>query len=293
MEEQSKNPSSAASKNISDLPEDCLAEILSQTGPIQSCKLATVSPSFSSASKSSAVWDKFLPPDCHVILSRSDDDRASLPKKHLFLSLCRSPVLIDGGRKSFSLDKVTGKKIFMISARGLRIEWSDSSLYWRWISHPDSRFAEAAELMDVCWFEITGKIETQMLSPSTKYAAYLVFKYSPGKTAARLGFHRQDLTATVAGREGEVESSRTVCLEIGTGDWRRQFGMYNDDAVEEMMDYEFPKQRKDGWLEAELGEFYVGEDGDDMVEVEIGLKEVISGPKSGLVVLGMEIRPKG
>ncbi|CAN1329597.1 F-box protein At2g02240 [Linum perenne] len=278
-----------SANNINDLPQDCLAEILSHTGPINSCKLAAVSPSFSSASNSAAIWDKFLPPDCRTILSRSSSsDQASLPKKQLFLSLCRTPILIDGGRKvSFSLDKRNGKKCFMISARELRIEWGDTPEYWGWISLPESRFAEVAELVDVCWFEIRSKVDTQLLSRSTQYAAYLVFKYFPERTAVRRGFHRQDFTATVAGRE---ESSRTVCLEIGTGDWRRQFGMHN--VVDDAEEMEFPKQRNDGWLEAELGEFFVDEY-DGGMEVEVGLKEVVSGPKSGLVVLGMDIRPKG
>ncbi|CAN1126075.1 F-box protein At2g02240 [Linum perenne] len=113
------------------------------------------------------------------------------------------------------MDKRNGKKCFMISARELRIEWGDTPEYWRWISLPESRFAEVAELVDVCWFEIRSEVDSQLLSRSTQYAAYLVFKYFPERTAVRRGFHRQDFTAMVACRE---ESSRTVCLEIGTGD---------------------------------------------------------------------------
>ncbi|CAN1326346.1 F-box protein At2g02240 [Linum perenne] len=239
--------------NMDNLPEDCLAEILSYTGPVQSCKLATVSPSFSSASQSSAVWDKFLPPDCCRILSgiSSDNVRDSLlqgPKKQLYLTLCQTPVLIDDGRKSFSLDKLTGKKCFMISARELRIVWGDTPFYWRWASDPNSsRFCEVAELVNVCWFEIGAKIQTHILSPSTHYAAYLVFKYSQPERGI--------------GRE-EVKGSE-----------------------------ELPEKRNDGWVEVELGEFFVGEGG-ERKEVEIELKEIAAGPKSGMVVLGMEIRPK-
>ncbi|CAN1811517.1 Putative F-box protein PP2-B12 [Linum perenne] len=292
--------------NMDNLPEDCLAEILSYTGPVQSCKLATVSPSFSSASQSSAVWDKFLPPDCCRILSgiSSDNVRDSLlqgPKKQLYLTLCQTPVLIDDGRKSFSLDKLTGKKCFMISARELRIVWGDTPFYWRWASDPNSRFGEVAELVNVCWFEIGAKIQTHILSPSTHYAAYLVFKYSqPERTtvvAGNGGFHKQSFTATVGTSDLEQGNKRRVGLEVGTGEWRRQFGIYNARSErgigrEEVKGSEgLPEKRNDGWVEVELGEFFVGEGGEKK-EVEIELKEIAAGPKSGMVVLGMEIRPK-
>lgn len=44
---------------------------------------------------------------------------------------------------------------------------------------PISRFAEVAELIDVCWLEIRGRISSCMLLPGTHYAAYLVFKITP------------------------------------------------------------------------------------------------------------------
>lgn len=53
----------------------------------------------------------------------------------------------------------------------------------------------------------------------------------------------------------------------------------------------YPQQRSDGWIEVELGEFFVKRGQD--VELEISLTEVKEGNwKSGLVVEGIEIRPK-
>ena len=40
----------------------------------------------------------------------------------------------------------------------------------------DHRFAECAELLQVCWLYIGGGIGSRMLSGDTRYAAYLVFK---------------------------------------------------------------------------------------------------------------------
>ncbi|OIT36575.1 f-box protein pp2-b1 [Nicotiana attenuata] len=41
--------------------------------------------------------------------------------------------------KSFSLEKWSGKKCYMLAARSLKIVWADTPRYWRWISLPESR----------------------------------------------------------------------------------------------------------------------------------------------------------
>lgn len=38
------------------------------------------------------------------------------------------------------MEKKSGKKCWMLSARKLEIVWVDSPEYWLWISIPDSRF---------------------------------------------------------------------------------------------------------------------------------------------------------
>ena len=43
-------------------------------------------------------------------------------------------------RQSFSLDKPSGKKCFMIGARGLSIIWGQTPQYWQWITPPESRY---------------------------------------------------------------------------------------------------------------------------------------------------------
>ena len=40
------------------------------------------------------------------------------------------------------LDRETGAKCYMISARALCIIWGDTPQYWRWIPLTDSRFAK-------------------------------------------------------------------------------------------------------------------------------------------------------
>lgn len=56
-----------------------------------------------------------------------------------------------------------------------------------------NRFGEVAELVDFLWLEITGKIATWILSPSTLYKAYLVFKL----TEQAYGFRGQPVKVKV------------------------------------------------------------------------------------------------
>ncbi|KAL2325285.1 hypothetical protein Fmac_024343 [Flemingia macrophylla] len=94
--------------DLNNLPEGCIANILSFTCPRDVCRLSLLSSAFRSAAESDAVWNTFLPSDYHTLPSQSD--ALSLPsKKDLYLHLCQKPLLIDGAKKSFQLDKVYGK----------------------------------------------------------------------------------------------------------------------------------------------------------------------------------------
>ena len=81
---------------------------------------------------------------------------------------------------------------------------------------------------------------------------------------------------------------------------RRRVGPYNHTRIlyqppgprSREEDGECPKERGDGWWEIELGEFFNGGE-DDGGEVEMSVLEVEGGNwKGGIVVQGIEIRPK-
>lgn len=151
------------------------------------------------------------------------------------------------------------------------------------------RFAEVAVLLEVWWLEIRGRISCRMLSPATTYAAYFVFKMRKRRS---YGFNVDPADALV-GTGGTENRSKSVCLDPYL-DNPRQRRRHVPWAVipppENMSGLERPKQRHDGWFEIELGEFQSGS-GDD--EIEMALMEVKGNtPKSGLVVQGIEIRPK-
>lgn len=287
------------------LPEGCIANILSLTSPWDACRLSAVSSAFRSAAESDAIWERFLPSDYQSIISRSLDSPSIVcsSKKDLYFRLCDSPILIDGGNKSFSLEKRSGKKCYVLAARELSIVWADTPRYWRWISLPDSRFFEVAELIGVCWLEIRGKINTRTLSPKTKYAAYLLFKSASGSYGFE--YHPVEVSVGIAG--GESGESRVVYLDADQNQRHRfqimprRAGLFNRTlrhiyrvraaVAREEGNEHYPIQRKDGWMEIELGEFFY--EGGESGELEMNVMEVKGGHwKGGLFIQGIEVRPK-
>ncbi|KAL6193049.1 hypothetical protein ACLB2K_034134 [Fragaria x ananassa] len=196
--------------------------------------------------------------------------------------------------QSFSLDKWSGKKCYMVAARDLVIVWADAPNYWKWISLPNSRFEEVAELVSVCWLEIRGKIDTRLLSPSTMYKAYLVFK----STTAAYGFDYQPTEVSVGLIGGAEPTKQTVFLDADRGRTQSyqivpgRVGIFRRSRIlglqvcqpREINDNQYPKERADGWLEIGLGEFLC--EGEEGGELEMTCLQTRGGQwKGGVIVL--------
>lgn len=247
------------------LPEDCIAHVLSCTSPQDACRAALTSSLIKDVANSDLIWEAFLPPDYQEIISRSTSPVSFKSKKELFMMLT-SPLLIDGGTKTISLDKVTGKKCYMLSARELHITWSTNSLYWSWKHLLQSRFAEVSELVMVCWLELSAKMNTRMLSPNTCYGAFLVVKF------ANRAFGLDHLPSEVLIEVGNSRCEATICLCQSK----------SSDRI---------RERSDGWMEIEIGCFHT-DDGSTEKQVKMSLKEVKGVHlKGGLIVEGIEVRP--
>ncbi|GLT43752.1 hypothetical protein SLA2020_176830 [Shorea laevis] len=170
--------------------------------------------------------------------------------------------------KRIFLYKRSGKICYMLPARHLVIWYGDNPDYWRWYK-PDPRFPEVAELFRIVWFDIHGRINTRMLSPKTRYKAYLVFKLAD-KT---YGFRNKPIEAAVLLGGAEV-TKREVYLQAESGI------VGNCD--------QYPKERGDNWFEVELGEIeFTKERGGDLV---LHLRERYE-EKCGVIIQGIEIRP--
>ncbi|XP_076914484.1 putative F-box protein PP2-B12 [Bidens hawaiensis] len=272
---------------FSDLPEGFVAEALALTTPRDASRLSSVNSFFRSATEWDTVWESFVPPE------RLDGRPGSL--KEVYLRLCDHPIIIEDGNKSFWLDKCTGKKCYMLAAKQLSIALVNSPNCWKWTSIPESRFTEVAELISVCSLEVSGKVNTSILSPNTAYVGHLVFK----TTVEAYGFEYKPVEVCI----GDNSNTRMVYLDPEAQNRRRLrperrigifgrlvFAGYN--KVPPPCEDNCPKQREDGWFEVEIGEYY-NKGGDGAEEVEMSVMEVKRGNwKSGLIIQGVEIRPK-
>ncbi|KAK7383024.1 hypothetical protein VNO78_28689 [Psophocarpus tetragonolobus] len=253
---------------LQDLPEGCIAKILSYTTPVDAIRLSLTSKTFRSAAESDTVWDCFLLSD-HL---PSIIPPSSTSKKNLYFSLSDHPTIIDQGRKSVQLDKRSGKKCYMLSARNLAIIWGDNGNVWEWTSLPESRFKEVAVLRAVCWFDISGRINALALSANTHYAAFLVFKMINAR-----GFHYHPVVLSI-GVFGGNNNRKYVCLDPNLKGNRLQ-------------QLQCPKVRSDGWLEIEMGDFF----NSGLEENQVQMKAVETTShilKCGFILEGIEIRPK-
>jgi hypothetical protein len=142
-----------------------------------------------------------------------------------------------------------------------------------------------------------------MLSRDTAYAAYIVFKIPVGSYGLDYPPQKASID-TVAGKK----IIRKVCLQSYEGRHvNRQVTVpltpeYNKRVSKKKKEYNksyrrghgrnpvLPQERTDGWMELEMGVFYNKEGADG--EVRFSLLQTSGTSKEGLIVQGIEIRPK-
>uniref|UniRef100_A0A2P2KVZ5 F-box protein PP2-A12 isoform X2 n=1 Tax=Rhizophora mucronata TaxID=61149 RepID=A0A2P2KVZ5_RHIMU len=93
-------PSSPPKPNIGDLPENCVASILSLIDPPEICKLARMNRAFRGASWADFIWESKLPENYGIIFSKvvGEDSDTQLSKREIYARLCRANSF-DGGTK--------------------------------------------------------------------------------------------------------------------------------------------------------------------------------------------------
>jgi len=148
--------------------------------------------------------------------------------------------------------------------------------------HALYRFETVAELLEVCLFEIRGRINSRVISPKTRYSAYIVYK----KLNICYGFENVavEVVVGVVGQDLEESCRRYICFdETMDEQFRRR------DRGKNLVK---PERRKDGWMEIKIGEFF-NEGGllnDDEIEM-VALEAKQRHWKRGLIIQGIEIRP--
>lgn len=311
--------------SILDLPEDCISHIMSLTSPRDVIVLSMFSSRFRSAAKSEVIWEKFLPSDYREIISKSVPPVELSTKKDLFVHFCTTPIILNEEKMSLLLDKKSAKKCYMLGARKLTFSVVGD---WGWVYLSQSRFTAAAHIKNVQRLSITGKMETRLLEPNTTYAAYFVFMLDfkqygfenlPIKTSVRLVDGAEDEVIDRAEDEGDHGAEnegdvRTVLLhvteqivpkrsrkQIGGTRHARVLGLPQRDVpnllsvgqIGPQEGAQVPRGRQDGWMEVEMGEFFIdGENGHAEVEMRFWDCNGVLNWKSGLVIQGIDVRPK-
>ncbi|XP_076950282.1 F-box protein PP2-A13-like [Bidens hawaiensis] len=183
-ETTSNGSKTSAEVNLGDIPENCIAHVLSYLQPPEICKLARINRAFRAASSADFIWIDKLPANYHHLVGKLvvDDDKKKLGVKEMFSRLSR-PVLFDGGNKEFWMDKISGGVCVSIYSKALTITGIDDRRYWNHIPSDESRFPTVAYLKQIWWVEVDGDVEFPL--PAGTYT--LLFKLRLGKIIKRNG----------------------------------------------------------------------------------------------------------
>ncbi|CAI9092169.1 OLC1v1027348C2 [Oldenlandia corymbosa var. corymbosa] len=189
---------------LADLPESCVALILSYLEPLEICRLASVNRNFRQASSADCVWEQKLPQNYKILVTKffqssrsiihdlhqADDDAHDevqvlistnkLAKKDIYAGLC-CPTRFNGDTMEVWMDKVGGGLCVAISWKGLKITGISDRRYWNFISTDDSRFEKIAYLKQIWWLEVEGNLELEF--PAGTYSLY--FRMHLGKNSSK------------------------------------------------------------------------------------------------------------
>nr|XP_043626623.1 F-box protein PP2-A13-like [Erigeron canadensis] len=179
----SDEPESPSELNLGDIPESCVALMLSYLEPHEICKLARINRAFRAASTADFIWVSKLPNNYHHLVEKLWlNNNKRLGEKEIFAKLS-CPVAFDDGNKEFWVDKTSGGGCVSISSKALTITGIDDRRYWNRIPSDESRYSTVAYLRQIWWLEVDGNIE--FLFPAGTYS--LSFKLQLGKVLNRNG----------------------------------------------------------------------------------------------------------
>ncbi|GMJ14204.1 ArathNictaba 5, phloem protein 2-A1 [Hibiscus trionum] len=199
-----------------------------------------------------------LPYNVEAILKDSDTP-VYMSAMDKLLHQLHSGVFLNRKKKKYWVDK-NNKNCFILFARDLNINWVGDNRYWHWTYQKEINSdvsIEIAELVQVCWLELIGKLHVSKLSPGTLYQVVFI-----------------------------------AMLRENASGWRRplkfRLTLPNGRKIEHEETLE--NKPRENWIEIATVEFETSFENDG--EMEIKINEVTNSWKAGLVVKGIAILPK-
>ncbi|KAL4591766.1 hypothetical protein LXL04_004737 [Taraxacum kok-saghyz] len=127
---------------LGELPENCLAIVLSYLDPPDICNLARTNRAFYHASSADFIWESKLPENYRILAGKLvlyERSLGCLGKKDIYAGLC-THVRFSGGTKEVWMGKERGGMCMLISWKGMKITGIDDRRYWSHIPTIQSRF---------------------------------------------------------------------------------------------------------------------------------------------------------
>ncbi|KAL8246202.1 hypothetical protein R6Q59_007418 [Mikania micrantha] len=222
-------------------------------------------------------WEQKLPTDYEEILKLLKYEVKWITKKELYFVLCEG-FPINNGQEWFYLSK-DGKKCGMLPAR---TTLQNDKL--RWLSIPATRFGEAAVLNDE-GFVIVSEIKSQLLSPQTRYACYLVYKLPENHFVSEVPITVMD--KTLSSFVWDLTDFWFIhLLSPQTPVIRGKHDTNNRKRNRGLNMKGLPQARKDGWMEVKIWEFQTG-----FVTLTHFMRLELNMSLKGLIVQGIEFKP--
>ncbi|XP_073129886.1 F-box protein PP2-A12 [Henckelia pumila] len=164
---------------LGDIPENCIALILSRLDASEICKFSCLNKAFLRASLSDTVWEPKLPENHRILLKNKEKYFCS--KKEIYATLS-IPSRFDADTKEIWLDNRRRGICVAISWKGLKITGIDDRRYWSHVSTDESRFHTVAYLQQIWWLEVEGNLDLEF--PKGTYS--LFFRLQLGRPSKRL-----------------------------------------------------------------------------------------------------------
>ncbi|KAJ0944872.1 putative protein kinase RLK-Pelle-CrRLK1L-1 family [Helianthus annuus] len=233
-------------------------------------------------------WEKKLPNNYDDIIKWSKDDLKWTTKKELYSILCKG-FQMSNGQGWFSLAK-NGKRCLMLPARYTLLEKQ-----WKWKHHEESRFEDVAYSPDQP-FSIVYNIKTEILSPATTYACYLVYKLPENSPEVLDTYEfimqvRENYDDKTNWRLQDEKCGFIFMLNPQTPVIRPKAGQNSHKPMNRPKLKGIPKQRSDGWMEVQVWEFQTGTSM-EIISMRVSLGTVYYGFFKVLTVQGIEFRPE-